>query len=122
MPESPKENPDFLLARRNMVEHQTRSRGVRDKRVLDAMMTIPREQFLPPDQGHSAVTDCAAGGFRWIANRVGPAADPTLSAHHGSGYTFFITLRVITPTRETALALPGATGLAVSSPHGGFNE
>jgi hypothetical protein len=38
------------------------------------------------------------------------------------GTLFFITPLVITPTRENALALLGATGLAVGSPHGGRYE
>ena len=55
----PSETFDFLLARRNMIEHQIRARGVRDPRVLEAMMAVPREQFLPPDQRHSAYDDRA---------------------------------------------------------------
>lgn len=30
-----------------MVEHQIAARGVRAKRVLDAMRSVPREAFLP---------------------------------------------------------------------------
>ena len=32
-----------------MVEKQLKRRGIRDPRVLDAMSTIPREQFIPED-------------------------------------------------------------------------
>jgi protein-L-isoaspartate(D-aspartate) O-methyltransferase len=59
MSESPKTDLDFHLARRNMIEQQIRARGVRDPRVLDAMMAVPREQFLPPDQRHCAYDDRA---------------------------------------------------------------
>jgi|CXWL01.1.fsa_nt_gi protein-L-isoaspartate(D-aspartate) O-methyltransferase len=59
MPQNQKVEPDFLLARRNMIEHQIRARGVRDRRVLDAMMAVPREQFLPPEQKHNAYDDRA---------------------------------------------------------------
>ena len=32
-----------------MVEQQIRQRGVTDARVLEAMRTVPRERFVPPD-------------------------------------------------------------------------
>jgi protein-L-isoaspartate(D-aspartate) O-methyltransferase len=32
-----------------MVDRQLRRRGIRDPRVLDAMLTIPREEFVSPD-------------------------------------------------------------------------
>ena len=35
--------------RRTMVDKQLRPRGISDPRVLDAMMTVPRELFVPPD-------------------------------------------------------------------------
>jgi len=35
-------------ARRRMVEEQLRSRGIRDRRVLEAMGTIPRHAFVDP--------------------------------------------------------------------------
>lgn len=42
-----------------MIQLQIRDRGVRDPRVLDAMMEIPREAFLPPSQCHTAYDDRA---------------------------------------------------------------
>jgi protein-L-isoaspartate(D-aspartate) O-methyltransferase len=39
--------PDFVAARRVMVETQLRAKGIRDERVLDAMLNIPREEFVP---------------------------------------------------------------------------
>ena len=45
---------DFLQARRNMIENQIRARGVKDPRVLDAMMAMPREEFIPPVERHRA--------------------------------------------------------------------
>jgi protein-L-isoaspartate(D-aspartate) O-methyltransferase len=45
--------------RRNMVERQLRARGIDDQRVLDAMGTVPRELFVPPDQQHRAYDDAA---------------------------------------------------------------
>lgn len=41
--------PDWHAERRHMVEHQLRKRGIRDARVLEAMLTIPREEFVPPE-------------------------------------------------------------------------
>jgi len=38
---------DLTLARFNMVQQQVRPWDVSDKRVLDLLSTIPREQFLP---------------------------------------------------------------------------
>jgi protein-L-isoaspartate(D-aspartate) O-methyltransferase len=35
-------------ARRRMVEEQLRSRGIRDRRVLEAMGTVPRHAFVDP--------------------------------------------------------------------------
>jgi protein-L-isoaspartate(D-aspartate) O-methyltransferase len=39
--------PDFATARLNMVEGQVRPNKVVDQRVVDAMMAVPREQFVP---------------------------------------------------------------------------
>lgn len=41
--------PDWPSERRRMVERQLRKRGIRDPRVLDAMLAIPREEFVPPE-------------------------------------------------------------------------
>lgn len=40
--------------RRTMVDKQLRPRGISDRRVLDAMMTVPRELFVPPDLRNEA--------------------------------------------------------------------
>jgi protein-L-isoaspartate(D-aspartate) O-methyltransferase len=40
-----------------MVERQIRSRGIRDPRVLDAMLRIPREQFVPAQNRRLSYTD-----------------------------------------------------------------
>ena len=39
--------PDWPTERADMVERQLRKRGIRDERVLAAMASIPREEFLP---------------------------------------------------------------------------
>jgi protein-L-isoaspartate(D-aspartate) O-methyltransferase len=38
---------DFAALRRSMVERQIAARGVRDRRVLEALGSVPREGFLP---------------------------------------------------------------------------
>ena len=39
--------PDLTAARQLMVESQLRTRGISDPRVLDAMLHVPRDQFVP---------------------------------------------------------------------------
>ena len=46
-----------LKERQEMVEHAIRARGVRSKRVLDAMASVPREDFLPPNLREFAYED-----------------------------------------------------------------
>ncbi len=48
---------DFSAARNNMVDGQVRPNRVTDPRVLDAMRTLPREQFVPPGQAALAYMD-----------------------------------------------------------------
>jgi protein-L-isoaspartate(D-aspartate) O-methyltransferase len=50
---------ESILARRKMIQQQIEARGVHDPRVLEAMMDIPREEFLPADQWPSAYEDRA---------------------------------------------------------------
>jgi protein-L-isoaspartate(D-aspartate) O-methyltransferase len=42
-----------------MVDRQLAARGVRDARVLDAMRTVPRHEFIPREQRHRAYEDRA---------------------------------------------------------------
>ena len=48
---------DLRAARERMVADQLSGRGITDKRVLDAMRILPREDFLPPDQRIYAYED-----------------------------------------------------------------
>lgn len=43
--------------RRAMVDTQIAARGVQDPRVLDAMRTVPRHEFVPPEHMHRAYED-----------------------------------------------------------------
>ena len=49
--------PDWPSERRRMVDRQLRKRGIRDPRVLDAMLAIPREEFVPPECRVSSYQD-----------------------------------------------------------------
>jgi protein-L-isoaspartate(D-aspartate) O-methyltransferase len=49
--------PDWHSERQKMVERQLRKRGIRDPRVLDAMLAIPREEFVPAEHRVSTFQD-----------------------------------------------------------------
>lgn len=49
--------PDFALARRKMVQEQLVARGIKDKRVLDAMMKVQRHLFVEEGLWHQAYGD-----------------------------------------------------------------
>ncbi|MDI6773675.1 MAG: protein-L-isoaspartate(D-aspartate) O-methyltransferase [bacterium] len=50
--------PDrYVEARRAMVETQIKARGVRDERVLRAMLTVPRHRFVPERHLRQAYND-----------------------------------------------------------------
>jgi protein-L-isoaspartate(D-aspartate) O-methyltransferase len=51
--------PGLDPRRTSMVEEQIAKRGVSDPRVLNAMRTVPRERFVPPDQAPRAYDDRA---------------------------------------------------------------
>lgn len=48
---------DYSAARERMVRRQIAQRGVTDPEVLDAMRSVPREQFVPPHLQASAYDD-----------------------------------------------------------------
>ncbi len=49
---------DFAAARRMMVDGQVRTSDVTDLRLLDAMLAVPREQFVPAPKAALAYLDC----------------------------------------------------------------
>lgn len=88
----------FALERRAMVESQIRRRGVRDERVLRALLEVPRHEFVPPQFQSKAYDDqpIAIGDGQTIsqpymvaamteAARVKPG-DNVLEIGTGSGY------------------------------------
>jgi len=48
---------EYDRLRLRMVERQIKGRGVRDKRVLEAMRKVPRHLFLPPEKADQAYED-----------------------------------------------------------------
>lgn len=51
--------PDFAAARAAMIDSQLRPQGVSDRAVLNAMGSVPRENFLPPHTRPLAYVDRA---------------------------------------------------------------
>jgi protein-L-isoaspartate(D-aspartate) O-methyltransferase len=49
--------PDYATARLNMVESQIKTNRVNDPRVLDAFLTVPREQYVPKSARGIAYVD-----------------------------------------------------------------
>lgn len=49
--------PDFATARRMMVDGQVRTYDVTDPAVLSAMLSVPRERFVPADRASVAYID-----------------------------------------------------------------
>ena len=49
--------PDSTTARQLMVESQLRARGISDPRVLDAMLRVPRHEFVPEPYRSEAYED-----------------------------------------------------------------
>ena len=47
----------FAVERRGMVETQLRARGIRDQRLLDAMATVPRHEFVESRYRDQAYAD-----------------------------------------------------------------
>src|ERR1700750_1889922 len=47
----------FSTARQKMVDGQVRPNDVTDSRIIDAMLAVPREAFVPPSQSALAYLD-----------------------------------------------------------------
>lgn len=55
----PEDTANFSQQRRNMVKTQLELRGIKDKRVLEAMLTVPRHLFVPDGLKDRAYADSA---------------------------------------------------------------
>lgn len=98
--------PSAATLRKFMVDRQIVARGVRDRRVLDAMRSVPRERFVPRPLGEFAYDDTPlpieAGqtisqpfivAHMIEAAAIGPA-DRVLEIGAGSGYAAAVMSRI----------------------------
>ncbi|UCC80522.1 MAG: protein-L-isoaspartate(D-aspartate) O-methyltransferase [Candidatus Zixiibacteriota bacterium] len=53
----PPQEPDYHKMRAKMVEYQIMTRGIKDSRVIGAMMKVPRHRFVPEDKRFRAYDD-----------------------------------------------------------------
>jgi protein-L-isoaspartate(D-aspartate) O-methyltransferase len=114
------EDEILALARRRMVESQLRSRGIADDRVLDAMLRVPRHEFVPEAYQRQAYEDhpLPIGEGQTISQpyivssmlqalALAPG-DKVLEIGTGSGYVTALlaelTARVISVERHATLA------------------
>ncbi|MGD1156956.1 MAG: protein-L-isoaspartate(D-aspartate) O-methyltransferase [Terriglobia bacterium] len=110
----------FEVRARDMIETQLRRRGIRDERVLEAMLRVPRHEFVPTELVAAAYDDrpLAIGEAETIsqpyivaamteAARVSPG-DKALEVGTGSGYQAailaYLGARVYTIERNPRLA------------------
>lgn len=119
---------DAASARRLMVEGQIRTADVSDLDLLEAMLTVPRERFVPPALAALAYLDrdIPIGGGRALlkpmvlakliqATQVG-REDRVLDVGSGSGYSAAVLARLAGPVvaleEEPELAREAKTALA----------
>lgn len=119
---------DFQHARKTMVDNQLRTSGVTDRRLLNAMGDVPREQFLPEVRRPLAYIDeaLAISGSRRLgapapfAKLIQLAAiehtDRVLDLGCGTGYSTAILARladsVVAVESDAALAATAKANLA----------
>ncbi len=97
---------NFAQARFNMIEQQIRTWEVFDERVLDLLVEVPREDFVPEEFRRLALADCAIPlGFGEVmmaprvearmlqALAIGPA-DTIFEVGTGSGYVTALLARL----------------------------
>jgi protein-L-isoaspartate(D-aspartate) O-methyltransferase len=111
---------DFAAARHNMIEGQIRTNKVTDPALLDALASLPREQFVPVERRTAAYIDedLRLGGERYMMEpmvlaRLLQAAEPTrtdvaLDVGCGTGYATAVLARLA----ATAIGLESDSALA----------
>jgi protein-L-isoaspartate(D-aspartate) O-methyltransferase len=111
---------DFSTARRTMVDCQVLPNNVTDQRIIDAMIELPREMFLPSAKRSVAYADksLALGFGRFIIEPMVTArlmqtlelksTDVALSIGAGTGYSLAILGRIV----ETVVAIEQVPSLA----------
>src|ERR1700680_4365280 len=108
---------EFAVARRAMVEDQIRGRGVASPRVLDAMLSVPRHEFVPGEFRADAYADqpLPIGAGQTISQpfMVGAmtealeltGADRALEIGTGSGYQAAVLLLLAREVRRVEMRL-----------------
>ena len=111
---------DFAAARQNMVDCQILPNRVDDQRIVDALLKIPREKFVPDNLTGIAYVDeiVPLGGQRYVmeamvvARLLQTAAlnaeDVALSIGCGTGYATAILAQIV----DTVVAVEPDRGLA----------
>jgi protein-L-isoaspartate(D-aspartate) O-methyltransferase len=97
---------DFEELRRDMVQRQIAARGVRDRRVLDALLAVPREAFVPerlhefayedtplPIEEEQTISQPYIVALMAEALEIGPD-DRVLEVGAGSGYAAAVLSRI----------------------------
>jgi protein-L-isoaspartate(D-aspartate) O-methyltransferase len=97
---------DFESRRKEMVDRQIAARGVRDRRVLEALRTVPREVFVPerlhefayedtalPIEEEQTISQPYVVALMAEALEIGPG-DRVLEVGAGSGYAAAVLSRV----------------------------
>jgi protein-L-isoaspartate(D-aspartate) O-methyltransferase len=141
-------NPEYAAFRRQMVERQLRTRGIRDLRVLDAMLAVPREEFVSAEMRDLAYMDqpISIGEDQTISQPFMVASmaealhlvgnEKVLEIGTGSGYAATVLSRLanfvhtvescptLSAAARTRLARLGYTNISVHTADGslGLNE
>jgi len=118
----------FVNARLRMVAEQLRDRGIRDERVLQAMETVPRHEFVPPEAWGEAYEDhpLPIGEGQTISQPFivafmiealsAEAGDTVLEIGTGTGYEAAVlsrlATRVLTVERVASLAMRAQANFA----------
>jgi protein-L-isoaspartate(D-aspartate) O-methyltransferase len=98
--------PDFAAEREAMVERQLRRRGITEQRILDAFLTVPREEFLGsgyenlaygdhplPIEAGQTISQPYIVALMIQAAEIGPG-DTVLEVGAGSGYAAAVISRI----------------------------
>jgi protein-L-isoaspartate(D-aspartate) O-methyltransferase len=130
-PELPPQDA-FARARAAMVANQIASRGVKDARVLEAMRTVPRHEFVPPSVRDDAYVDSPLpiGHGQTISQpyivalmtelaRPAPG-DRVLEVGTGSGYQAAVLSRLVDKVFSVELVEPLAQSAAATLRHLGY--
>jgi protein-L-isoaspartate(D-aspartate) O-methyltransferase len=112
--------PDFAALRKQMIERQLKAPGrdITNQRVLEAMATVPRHEFVPEESRHAAYAD---GPLRigydqtisqpfivaFMTERLDPKpADRVLEIGTGSGYQAAVLSRLVAEVYTIEIVAP----------------